>query len=158
MGAFRVRLALLRGDLAPARAWLPASGRLPAHWLDAVVDSPPLTRAWATLRLAPEAPSPPAALTDALAAIDALLAETEGRHLVARQAQALALRALAQQALGQGEPALASLARALDLGEPGGLVRTFADLGPPLGALLDVLVAREPASAYRRRSPTPSLA
>ena len=144
VGAFRVRLALLRGELAPARAWLPAAGGLPAHWLDSVLDAPPLTRAWARLRLAPEAPAPAAALAAALADVDALLAETERLHLVTRQAQALALRALAQHALGESEPALDSLARALDLGEPGGLVRTFADLGPPLAALLRLLVARAP--------------
>ena len=151
VGAFRVRLALLRGELAPARRWLPAAGDLPAHWLDTVLDSPPLTRVWARLRLAPEAPSPAAALAAALADADALLAETERLHLATRQAQALALRALAQHALGETDPALESLARALDLGEPGGLVRTFVDLGPPLAALLRLLVARRPGSAFRQR-------
>ena len=102
VGSFRVRLALLRGELAPARRWLPAAGGLPPHWLDTVLDSPPLTRAWARLRLAPEAPAPAAALAAALAEVDALLAETERLHLVTRQAQALALRALAQHALGRG--------------------------------------------------------
>ena len=116
VGAFRVRLALLRGELAPARAWLPDADRLPAHWLDSVVDSPPVTRAWARLCLASEAPAPAAALADALAAVDALLAETERRHLITRQVQALALRAVAQHALGATAAALASLERALDAG------------------------------------------
>ena len=150
VGAFRVRLALLRGELAPARAWLPTSGSLPAHWLDAVVDSPPLTRAWARLCLAPEAPSPAAALAAALADVDAVLAEAERLHLVTRQVQALALRAVAQHALGATAPALASLERALELAEPGGLVRAFLDLGPPLVALLRLAVAGRPPSAYRR--------
>jgi LuxR family maltose regulon positive regulatory protein len=151
VGAFRVRLALLRGELAPARRWLPSAGDLPAHWLDTVLDCPPLTRAWARLRLAPEAPSPEAALAAALADVDALLAETEGLHLVTRQAQALALRALAQHALGETAAALDSLAQALDLAEAGGLVRTFADLGPPLAGLLGLLVARRPLSPYHQR-------
>ena len=156
VGAFRVRLALLRGELAPARAWLPTSGRLPAHWLDALVDSPPLTRAWARLCLAPEAPSPAAARAAVLADVDALLAETERLHLVTRQVQALALRAVAQHALGATAPALASLERALDLAEPGGLVRSFLDLGPPLVALLRLVVAGRPglglpAGGARRR-------
>jgi len=40
--------------------------------------------------------------------------------------------------------------RALDLAEPGGLVRAFLDLGPPLLALLRLVVAGRPPSAYRR--------
>ena len=115
------------------------------------MDSPPLTRAWAALRLAPEAPAPAAALADVLAEVDALLAETERLHLVTRQVQALALRALAQHALGEPAAALDSLARALDLAEPGGLVRAFLDLGPPLVALLRLAAAEGPPSAYRRR-------
>ncbi|HVG96946.1 MAG TPA: LuxR C-terminal-related transcriptional regulator, partial [Chloroflexota bacterium] len=150
VGAFRVRLALLRGELAPARSWLPTSGGLPAHWLDTVLDCPPLTRAWARFCLAPEAPSPAAALAAALADVDAILAETERLHLVTRQVQALALRAVAQHALGATAPALDSLGRALDLGEPGSLVRSFLDLGAPLVALLRLVVAERPGPAYRR--------
>jgi LuxR family maltose regulon positive regulatory protein len=149
--AFRVRLALRRGELAPARSWLPSSGDLPAHWLDTVLDSPPLTRAWARLCLAPEAPSPAAERAAALADLDALLAVTERLHLVTRQAQVRALRALALDASGEAEPALDALAGALDLGEPGGLVRTFADLGPPLADLLRRLAARRPRWAYLAR-------
>ena len=145
MGAFRVRLALLRGELAPARAWLPAAGGLPAHWLDSVLDSPPLTRAWARLRLAPEAPSPAAALAAALADVG----RPPGRDRAPAPghpagAGAGAAGPGAARAGGDATPALDSLARALDLGEPGGLVRTFADLGPPLAALLRLLVARAP--------------
>jgi LuxR family maltose regulon positive regulatory protein len=151
VGAFRVRLALLRGDLAPARRWLASSDRLAPHWLDGVMDSPRLTRVWARLCLAAEAPSPTAELRDVLAEIESLLATAEHLHLAIRQAQAQALRALAQDALGQSDAALDSLARALDLGEPGGIVRTFVDLGPPLAGVLRRLVARQPRSVYRRQ-------
>jgi LuxR family maltose regulon positive regulatory protein len=151
VGAFRVRLALLRGELAPAIRWLPSSGGLPPHWLDTVLDSPPLTRAWARLSLARASPAPPTALADALADVDALVATTERLHLVTRQAQALALRAVAQHALGRTDAAIASLAHALDLAEPGGLVRTWLDLGPPLAAVLRLVATRRPRSAYRQR-------
>jgi LuxR family maltose regulon positive regulatory protein len=90
-------------------------------------------------------------LRDAVADIENLLATTERLHLVTRQVQALALRSLAQDALGQTDSALDSLARALDLGEPGGMVRTFVDLGAPLVGGLRCLVARQPRSAYRRQ-------
>jgi LuxR family maltose regulon positive regulatory protein len=151
--ALRVRLALRRGEPAPARRWLPAAARLPAHWLDEVVESPPLTRAWASLCLAPESASPAAALAAALAETEALLAETERLHLVTRRVLALALRALAQEALGEGDGALDALAGALELGEPGGLVRTFVDLGPPLARLLRRLALRRPPApgGYLRR-------
>jgi LuxR family maltose regulon positive regulatory protein len=149
--AFRVRLALRRGELAVARRWLPASAGLPPHWLDTVLDSPPLTRAWARLCLAPAAPPAAAALADALAHADALVAETERLHLTTRRVQALALRALAQEALGQPEAALDALAAALALAEPGGLVRTLLDLGPPLTGLLQRLAVRRPRSAYGLR-------
>jgi LuxR family maltose regulon positive regulatory protein len=79
------------------------------------------------------------------------VATAERLHLLIRQAQAQALRALAQDALGQTDAALDSLAKALDLGEPGGMVRSFVDLGPPLAALLRRLVARQPRSAYRQQ-------
>jgi LuxR family maltose regulon positive regulatory protein len=149
--AFRVRLALRRGDMALARRWLPASAGLPPHWLDTVLDSPPLTRAWAQLCLAQQAPVPAAALADALTGVAALVDVTERLHLVTRQAQALALRALAQEALGDGAAAVASLARALEVAEPGGLVRTFVDLGAPLAPLLRRLAFQRPTWAYPRR-------
>ena len=72
------------------------------------------------------------------------------RHLITRQVQALALRAVAQHALGATADALASLERALALAEPGGLVRAFLDLGPPLVEVLRLVVAGRPGSAYRR--------
>ena len=151
VGAFRVRLALLRGELAPARRWLPAAGGLPAHWLDSLAGRPAADAGLGAAAPGPGGPVPAAALADALADVDALLATTERLHLVTWQAQALALRALAQHASGAADAAFESLARALDLGEPGGLARTFADLGPALAALLRLLVARGPDSAYRQR-------
>jgi LuxR family maltose regulon positive regulatory protein len=147
----RARLGLLRGDPSPARHWLASSGGRPTLDPGALVDVPALTWVWARLCLAPEAPSPAAALAGALADADALLAESERLHLVTRRAQALALRALAQDALGATDAALDSLSRALALGETSGLVRTFLDLGPPLLALLRRLPIRRAPGAYRDR-------
>lgn len=50
--------------------------------------------------------------------------------------QVLVLQALAFQSLGQGEQALAALARALAAGEPEGYVRTFTGEGAPMAQLL----------------------
>jgi ATP/maltotriose-dependent transcriptional regulator MalT len=48
----------------------------------------------------------------------------------------LAILSLVQQALGHPDRAAEALARALQLAEPMGLIRTFVDLGPAMAALL----------------------
>jgi LuxR family maltose regulon positive regulatory protein len=48
----------------------------------------------------------------------------------------LSLQAVAHHACGRADAALDTLSRALALGEPEGYVRTFLDLGPPMGELL----------------------
>ena len=106
----------------------------------------PLTRAWADLGLTALAPAPGAARATVVARIDTLVADAGRLHLAGRQAQALALRALALDAQGQEDAALDALEAALALGEQGGLRRTFLDLGPPLARLLGHLAAA-------RRSP-----
>ena len=150
--ALRARLALIRGDVEPVRRWLQTTDSGPAqHWLHAVTDAAPLTRAWARLRLALEAPASPAALEAVLRDIDALVDSAASMHMTKRQVEALALRVLALDALGERAAALESLARAIDLADPGGLVRPFADLGPSLAGLLRRLVATRPPSKYLER-------
>jgi LuxR family maltose regulon positive regulatory protein len=68
---------------------------------------------------------------------------TDRRHRVVR---VLALQALALHAQGQDAKALAILAEALAVGEPGGYIRTFLDDGAPMLALLAKL-----ARAGRKR-------
>jgi LuxR family maltose regulon positive regulatory protein len=53
-----------------------------------------------------------------------------------RLVQALALQALALEALGDEQRALRVLHHTIGLARPGGLIRTFVDLGPALGNLL----------------------
>ncbi|HZW02861.1 MAG TPA: LuxR C-terminal-related transcriptional regulator [Anaerolineaceae bacterium] len=67
--------------------------------------------------------------------------------------QALALQAVTRQSIsGFGtEAALESLGQALELGEPAGFVRSFADLGPPLTPLLIESARRGRQAAYCRR-------
>jgi LuxR family maltose regulon positive regulatory protein len=143
----RAHLALRRGDPAAAGRWLRSgAGVPPQHLLHSLLVVAPLTRAWADLGLAAAAPAPGAARTAVVARIDALVAEAGQLHLTTRQAQALALRALALDAQGREDAALDALEGALALGEQGGLVRTFLDLGPPLAGLLRRLAAA-------RRSP-----
>jgi LuxR family maltose regulon positive regulatory protein len=58
------------------------------------------------------------------------------------------LRALALQAEGQDEQAMAALEEALNLAEPGGFVRTFLDEGPSMARLLRQAASRGIAPAY----------
>ena len=149
VAAFRARLALRRDDAAAVRTWLRDAGDAALRWRGALLDSPPLTRAWARLRLAAEAPEPAAARTAAAAELDAVLAETVRLHAGRGQAAALALRALVLDASGDEAAALDALARAVALAAPGGLRRTLLDLDPPLGRLLGRLAAGRPTAFLR---------
>ena len=63
----------------------------------------------------------------------------------------LSLQAVAYQACERTDAALASLSRALALGEPEGYVRTFGDQGAPLADLLRQALARGIAVDYVSR-------
>jgi LuxR family transcriptional regulator, maltose regulon positive regulatory protein len=86
-------------------------------------------------------------LGHATAFLDRLLAAaTEGgRH--GSVLEILMTRALVLRQVGDRDAALASLGRALELGEPEGYVRTFVAQGAPMGSLL----ATVPPSAYVER-------
>ena len=60
----------------------------------------------------------------------------------------LALRALALDAEQQDGAAGASLQEAIELAQPGGFIRTFVDLGPPMQALLVRLAGQGSAPAH----------
>ena len=63
----------------------------------------------------------------------------------------LALKAVVQHAQGDPEQALATLGQALELAEPEGYVRAFADEREPMARLLRRMLTRSPASEYARR-------
>jgi LuxR family maltose regulon positive regulatory protein len=73
-------------------------------------------------------------------------AEAGGR--MARVIELLALQALTLQAQGQAMDALTALERALRLAEPEGFIRTFADEGAPMAALLQDAQARRIMPSY----------
>ena len=88
---------------------------------------------------------------EALAILDPLIHEAEASGYVDRLIPALAIQALALYALGREDAATEALGRALALAEPERYIRTFADMGEPMHALLtsladapgSLLVARE---------------
>jgi LuxR family maltose regulon positive regulatory protein len=63
----------------------------------------------------------------------------------------LALKALALQQMGEVEPALLTLEKALSLAEPEGYQRTFVDEGEPMARLLYQAVAHKIHPVYSGR-------
>ena len=90
-------------------------------------------------------------LAVAVAELKSFLRDAERVHNVWLTIRVRAIHGLALRAQGRPEAALNSLASALALAEPGGFVRTFLDLGPPLVALLRGLAARRPPSTHLDR-------
>jgi LuxR family maltose regulon positive regulatory protein len=85
---------------------------------------------------------------EALAVLEPLLESTEALGRFGSAIEILALQALAFQAQGKAEQALAALERALSLGGPQGYVRIFVDLGEPMAELLQEATGREIAPDY----------
>jgi LuxR family transcriptional regulator, maltose regulon positive regulatory protein len=65
--------------------------------------------------------------------------------------EVLALQALLHDARGAQSAALATLAQAVALAEPGGVIRVFADLGPRMAILIRQLAAQDVAPEYLAR-------
>jgi LuxR family transcriptional regulator, maltose regulon positive regulatory protein len=88
----------------------------------------------------------------ALGLLDRLdtLAELQGR--AASVIEIRALRALALQATGDHQGALAAVAEALSLAQPERCVRVFADEGPPMAALLKSLMGARRAGRWAAAS------
>jgi LuxR family maltose regulon positive regulatory protein len=85
---------------------------------------------------------------EALALLGPLLPGMEQQARIDLVLEILILKALAHQALGDGEQARDALARALSLAEAGGYVRIFLDEGPPMAHLLYEAAARGMAPQY----------
>jgi LuxR family transcriptional regulator, maltose regulon positive regulatory protein len=144
--AFAVRLALLRGGLAPEPNSLPPSDLSGPREGVLAVEDPRTTRIRALLSHGTEV-----ALRQATAEGAALLARYEAEHNWLLVVEVLGLQALAHQALGATTVALDALERALRLAEPAGRVRVFVDLGPPMGRLLALYAARRGTAPYLAR-------
>jgi LuxR family maltose regulon positive regulatory protein len=129
-----------RGDMDAALAW--ASGfRGPLN--DTVYPGVPhaLARVW----LVQHEPDKALPLLDhALGSAQAVGRQGNAVHL-------LALKAVVQHAQGEPEQALATLGQALELAEPEGYIRAFADERAPMARLLRRMLTRSPASEYVRQ-------
>lgn len=86
-------------------------------------------------------------LQQALELLDFIQPEAERFQRVTSQIEILVLQAIVHDALGELEPAIQSLCRALAMGEPEGYRRIFLDGGQPVAKLLAHCRSRALASA-----------
>jgi LuxR family maltose regulon positive regulatory protein len=130
--SFASRLDLLSGRAPDAEYW--AASLTDAFSVMLLIEIPHLTLATVLI-----AQGTPGALQEADELLERIRQFVEGTHNVWRQIEVLALQALLRDAQSKRENALSLLERAVLLAEPGGFIRLFVDLGPPMARLLDHL-------------------
>jgi LuxR family maltose regulon positive regulatory protein len=135
--AFEARLAIMQGDLQTARRWAQAGASTPHYQEALVIEVPQLTRARVLLAFGTET-----ATAEAAGILADLHDYYSAHHNTIHVIEILPVQALAHQAQGAFDQALATLERAIQLAAPGGFVRTFVDLGSPLRSLLTELARR----------------
>jgi LuxR family maltose regulon positive regulatory protein len=87
----------------------------------------------------------------ALSVLDHALQSTQVVGRLGNAVHILAVQAIVHHARGEHQQAFATLEHALELAEPEGYVRVFADEGTPMARLLYRMLTRSPASNYVRR-------
>jgi LuxR family maltose regulon positive regulatory protein len=87
----------------------------------------------------------------ALPLLDHALQSTQAVGRLGNAIHILAVQAIVYHAQGQSEQAFAKLEHAVELAEPEGYVRVFADEGAPMARLMRRMLTRSPASEYVRR-------
>ena len=133
--AQRARLLLAQGETGAAARWADEIGLEPQD--EPRYPDEPGYLVLARVLLAQDEPG------QALSLLDRLHAAAAAQDRTGSLIEVGALRALALAASGAADEAVTTLARALRLACPQGLVRVFADEGPPMAALLGRLIAAQ---------------
>lgn len=148
LAALAARLWLAQGNIAAAAAWADAilaeysMKQLIAGGEQVEIEQTILARIWLAQGRVAEAQE---LLAQLLAA-----AEATGRK--GRVVEVLVLQALAARAGGALAPAIDTLCQALQLAQPAGYVRVFADEGRPMGELVArVALEESPLALYARQ-------
>ncbi len=147
--AVRARLWIRRGELGRSLAWARERHLSAGDDLSYLREYEHVTLA-RTLLARHAAERAATSLEEATSLLARLLPAAEDGGRTATVIEVLVLQSLAEQARGDTAAALVQLQRAVTLAEPEGLVRVFADEGPPMAALLRAL-SREKATGYLRR-------
>jgi LuxR family maltose regulon positive regulatory protein len=141
------RVALLRGDADAALRWLQGM-REPSDLRAAIsrTEVPAITECRVLA-----ASGGGAELREASARLAQLRQQARALHLTCQEIEIAALEVLALVRRGETGDALRALAESLALASPGGWVRPFVELGPPLADLLDALPEAERDRSLVRR-------
>ena len=144
--SLRTQLADWQGDTEGACRWADAYVTPVPDRLVNFLQDPHLAQAGILL-----ARGKPADMQAALGILAALHAIANRACSVRLEIEILALRAVALAAQGKTGAAMAALQQAVDLAQPGGFIRVFIDLGPPLQAMLQRLAAKRLGAEKVRR-------
>jgi LuxR family maltose regulon positive regulatory protein len=142
--SFASRLGLLEGQSPDTDYWVASLSDTILVML--LIEIPHLTLA--TILIARGTPEALQEAAELLARLRQFVDET---HNTWRLIEVLSLQGLLYKEQGERESALDSLAEALDLAQPGGFIRLFVDLGPPMARLLDQLRHQGVAVDYINR-------
>ncbi len=145
VAAVRARVLITQGRLAEARSWARDRGLTADDDLAYVHEFEHVTLARLLLAEGVRDRSDDR-LTDAGRLLVRLLDAADAGGRIGSAIDILVVQALVQQARGDATAARSSLARATQLGEAEGYVRTFVDEGPPMAALLKLAVRQADAS------------
>ena len=149
--SLRARLMLMQGNLEGAGNWAEAFTGPPPDQALMWLEEPQVTRA--RILVARDANTDPQLALQILDALDEIANRTYNTYykIEILALHALVLDAVAQRAQGKTDEAEAVLRQALDLAQPGGFIRIFADLGKPMQKMLHRLVKQgHPAEMIRR--------
>jgi LuxR family maltose regulon positive regulatory protein len=140
----QARLSLLQGDLESAVRWLEMAhletdAGVMFFWLEV----PHITQCRILIAQGSEA-----SLQDAGEKLAVFRKTNKAQNNTHQLIDILLLQSLVYQKQSQSEKALATVARAITLAEPGGLIRPFLDLGPEMAELLVRLSQTGVALAY----------
>jgi LuxR family maltose regulon positive regulatory protein len=140
IGAQRAQIWLARGDTEAALNW---AGHFAGHMQDDIFPSVPiaLAKVWLSQREPDKA----------LPLLDHALHSARAVGRLGNVIHILAVKAVVYHAKGDPEQALATLELALELAEPEGYVRVFADEGAPMARLMHRMLTRSTALEYVRR-------
>jgi LuxR family maltose regulon positive regulatory protein len=133
--ALRARVWAAQGGLAEALGWARERGLSVDDDLSYLREFEHITLARVLLAQHTEERAE-RSLEKATRLLERLLRAAEEGARTGRVIEILVLQALAHQARGDIQAALASIQRALTLAEPEGYVRVFVDQGPPMASLL----------------------
>jgi LuxR family maltose regulon positive regulatory protein len=92
-----------------------------------------------------------ASLEEALDKLEQLWKETSALHYTCQMMEIVVLQALAYHGKGQSEKAMEVLEQAVAMGMPGGWIRPFVELGPPMADLLKRLTKQDVAVGYIKK-------